>query len=606
VLVLAAFAFGMSALIHFTVFEGLPHLEDELAYLYQARIFGGGHATIETPRPATAYWQPFVVDYGATGRRFGKYTPGWPAMLALGVLVGQLWLVNATLSALTVALVSLLGSGIYGAQVGALAALLVAFSPAALLLNATLMSETASLFWATALLYSYWRMERDQSGLLGPVGVGVSLGALASTRPLSAVAIGLPLFVHSGARLLAGLCRALRRDDGPSLTDFQRTLRPLLIVSTLTLLLASSIPWFNYLATGNPWQNLYRLVWSWDRVGFGEGYGPHAHSLRQGFAQARFDLSLAAADLFGWQLESIDGRMIRHFQIESGYYPGHGMSFVLLPFGLLLGTVGFVDGRRKLLAALIASWSLGALGWALLPAHLATPVLGRTVAQWLGMASDASVHPGFSWFWIVAALLWLLVPLPLLERWQSPRASYTWVFAAIALATVIVQMTYWIGAQRYGPRYYFGALSSAALLSALALAGLARVLGRRGWVVLGALLLLSVLGLVRYSLPRIATLYRFNQISPALIEGAEARRDGERPVVVIVNGPNSGPERVRWRSYGSLMAVTSPYLDGEIVAARDPGTLREQILARFAGRQVIDLDAAADDAAFQLSSARRP
>ena len=82
--------------------------------------------------------------------------------------------------------------------------------------------------------------------------------------------------------------------------------------------------------------------------------------------------------------------------------------------------------------------------------------------------------------------------------------------------------------------------------------------------------------------------------------------DWRRPLLVIVNGPNSGPQRVRWRSYGSLMAVTSPYLDSEIVAARDPGTLRDQILARFPGRQVIDVAAAADHAAFEVFAGSGP
>ena len=104
VVALAFFAFFMSAHLSRTVFERLPHLEDEVAYLFQARVFARGDIVIETPNPRRAYWQPFVVDH--EGLRFSKYTPGWSALLSLGVNLGQTWVINAFFALLTVALVS--------------------------------------------------------------------------------------------------------------------------------------------------------------------------------------------------------------------------------------------------------------------------------------------------------------------------------------------------------------------------------------------------------------------------------------------------------------------------------------------------------------------
>jgi hypothetical protein len=75
-----------------------------------------------------------------------------------------------------------------------------------------------------------------------------------------------------------------------------------------------------------------------------------------------------------------------------------------------------------------------------------------------------------------------------------------------------------------------------------------------------------------------------------------ARRDGDRPVLVLVHGND-----VRWRALGSLMALTSPYLDSEIVVAWDtlvPG-MADEILARFPDRQVIEMDAVGNDATFR-------
>src|SRR5262249_14714820 len=139
---LAFFAFFMSALVSQRVFERLPHLEDEMAYLFQAKTYAGGNLVISTPEPRRAYWQPFLIDQG--GLRFGKYTPGWPMQLAIGVLLGQDWIINAFFAALTVALVYRLGREIFNSDVGVIAAALTSFSPMALLLDGTLMGHTSA------------------------------------------------------------------------------------------------------------------------------------------------------------------------------------------------------------------------------------------------------------------------------------------------------------------------------------------------------------------------------------------------------------------------------------------------------------------------------
>ena len=83
-------------------------------------------------------------------------------------------------------------------------------------------------------------------------------------------------------------------------------------------------------------------------------------------------------------------------------------------------------------------------------------------------------------------------------------------------------------------------------------------------------------------------LYGFNFISRETIEGVEARRTGDDPVLVIVSGEN-----VRWRALGALMSVTSPYLDSDIVMAWDslqPG-VREAIVERFPDREIVEMAA---------------
>lgn len=680
-LALAVFSFGLAGLVSRTVFERLPHLEDEMAYLFQARTYARGNLVIESPVPSRAYWQPFVVDYD--GHRFGKYTPGWPLQLMIGELMGQAWVINAFLAALTVALVYRLGREVYNPETGLIAAALVAFSPMALLLNATLMGHTAALFAAALFIYAYWRIERGRRAVLWGAVAGLALGLLVANRALTAVAVALPFVAWSGLRLLRAVIsrtpapansphpqplslreRGLEENGLPTATDeglfrtdynplslrergqggegwfrrFAVTLRPLVVLGVLAVLLALIVPLYNYEATGDPTENLYTLVWSYDRIGFGEGSG-RPHTLEKAVRHARFDLSLMAADLFGfglvppadggdwraafeadpvgwlagWRLNVFSPAVTEHLQLEADYYPMIGISWLLLPLGVIL-----VFRWR---AALIALWLLILLCWAALPFEIEGGQLTRS--------------PDFAWLWLAAAFGWLLLPLPF---WRTTRERWTWLLICVALSIIGVQMAYWIGSQRYSTRYYYESLASLALLSALPLAWVVRRVqtltlnpfpsgrgtstadvfasrpeevrkNRQGikelfvYALIGAALMYS---LYTYSTPRIQSLYRFNLMSPDLIAAVEARRDGDRPVLVLVNG-----ESVRWRAFGPLMAVTSPYLDSDIVAAwnfRGDATdeIRRQILERFPDRQVIEMDAFDNQSWFREETAAVP
>ena len=549
-------AFALSAILSRTVFERLPHLEDELAYLWQARTYAGGNWVIPTPEPEDAFWQPFVVDHN--GLRFGKYTPGYPLILMIGVWLGQLWIVNALLAAVGVALVFRLGSAVFNPDTGLIAAALTAFSPMALLLNATLMGHALALCCAALFMWSMWQIERRPRPLIWGVIGGLALGLLIATRALTALAVALPFAAWSLRRLLAARQR-------------RAVFIPLAALAVCALPGAALIPMYSHAATGDPLKNLYTLVWSYDRVGFGEGAGRNVHTLEKGIRHARYDLSLTAADLFGWQIGTIDDAARIHLTTRSDYYPHVGVSWALLPLALA------VIYRWR--ALWIALWLAALAAWVIAP-HLIDG--GRLTRD-----------PGFAYIWVASALIGALLPA-LLAR--TARARWAALLMAVALCIVGVQVAYWIGSQRYSTRYFYEALPALAILSAVPLAWIAR--RRLRGAVYGLVGAALVYSLVTYSLPRIDLLYRYNRISPELIEGIQARRDGDRPVLALVNGTN-----VRWRSFGALMAVTSPYLDSEIVAAWNfrgsaSDAVREQILARFPDRQVIELEAVENQAWF--------
>jgi hypothetical protein len=511
VLLLVFFSMMMSAVISRTVFERLPHLEDEVAYLFQAKTYAGGQLVVDIEQPTRAYWQPFVVTSAEDGTRFSKYTPGWGLVLALGVAMGAPWVVNALLSGLNVALVYRLGREIFSQDVGVIAAALIAFSPMALLLNASLMGHTAALFFTSLFFYGYWRIEQSKSPLRWGLVAGFALGMMTITRPLTAIGISAPFIVWSLYKLVR---IALKNSDKAQLWA---AFRPLLALAVVALLVSAAIPIYNMAAVGDPFVNLYTLVWPYDKIGFGEDYGRNGHNLTKGFNHVRFDLSLMAADLFGWQWGQITPEIEDHFLTKSGFYPLVGLSWVLLPFGLLAG-------------------------W---------------------------------------------------------RKRWTWLLMGAAVGLITVHLAYWIGSQRYSTRYYFETLSALALISALPLAYLIRRIGPI--LVYGGLVLALAYSLFAYSIPRVSVLHQFNGISMAQIEAVQARRQSDQPVLVLVQGADSGEDRVLWRATGALMAVTSPYLDSDIVVARDtllPG-VREAILARFPDREVILMHARGNDYWFE-------
>jgi 4-amino-4-deoxy-L-arabinose transferase-like glycosyltransferase len=572
---LALFSFFMAALVSRTVFERLPHLEDEIAYLFQAKVFARGQVAVPIMQPTRGYWQPFVVDYAPTGLRFSKYPPGWSAALALGLAAGQGWIINALAAALVVVLVYRLGTSVFSRDVGLIGAALVAFSPAALLLNGTLMAHSLALAYASAFMWGYWRMERADVGRRAwgwGAFCGLLLGLLIVTRPSPALALALPFVAWSGARLLLGLWQ-----DG--IVSVGRRLVPLLILAALALGLSRLSNAYNQAVTDDPQLNLYTLVWSYDRIGFGEGYGRNGHTLEKGFRHARFDLSLTAADLFGWQVGELDADVQEALLRQANYYPNLGLSFFILPFGALGALLwGARDAReRGARLFIIAAWLLVALAWALLPLRVFPTSLIQDSA--------------FSWLWIILGLAWILWPALAVVwlRQRVPQVGWGWLLVALALTIIVVQMSYWIGSQRYSTRYWYEALGAAALIAALPLAWIvqrgraARLLGY------GALVLALLISLFAYSQPRISLLHRFNLISPQLIQDVLAQREDDRPILAIVNGPSTGDSRVRWYTYGALMAATSPFYDGPISFARDSGGARESILARFPDHQIIDL-----------------
>jgi 4-amino-4-deoxy-L-arabinose transferase-like glycosyltransferase len=251
----------------------------------------GGKISLSSPDFPRSFMVPFVVDY--EGLRFGKYTPGWPAVLSLGVRLGVPWLVNALLAGAAAWLTYRLGSRFGGQGVGVLAALLVATSPMFLLLSASLMSHSLSVFLALALTLGWLDgvaaapIQPRLPRALPVIVAGLSLGLLALTRPLTAVGVGLPFGVHGAWLLLRGN---------------RETKCAVLSVGALALVVAGLLLAWQWALTGDALRNPYTLWWPYDRIGFGPGHGvmEGGHTLNQARINTKFSLRVGQHDVFGW------------------------------------------------------------------------------------------------------------------------------------------------------------------------------------------------------------------------------------------------------------------------------------------------------------------
>jgi 4-amino-4-deoxy-L-arabinose transferase-like glycosyltransferase len=268
------------------VFDRVPHVEDEVAFVFQANVFATGQLLADEPPMPDFFYAPFVVRH--EGNWFGKYTPGFPLVLSLGSLIDTTWLVNPLLAAACVGLVYVIGRRLYGVSTGLVAAVFLVISPFFLLQAGSLMSHLASLLW-TLLFLLMFEIAHRRRLLLPAIGAGVALGMLFLTRPLTAVGIAIPFLIWCGVHILR---------------DPRRFMVYLPIALAFAPFGAMLLAW-NQITTGSPTKSAYVLWWPYDRVGFGEGIGVDGkHTLGDGWRFLKINFGWLMRYVFGWPWRS--------------------------------------------------------------------------------------------------------------------------------------------------------------------------------------------------------------------------------------------------------------------------------------------------------------
>lgn len=280
--------FGGVIHISASVFDSMPHLEDEFAYVWQAEVAARGEIFRPSPPCPRCFLVPFVIDNN--GLRFGKYPLPWPVMLSIGVRFGIRSYINPILAAVNVWLLYRLLAKIRNSRTGIIGALLISISPFFLILSSTLLSHTFSLVLALIFMIGWLDVQKTDSAIPLSIRIltcGLSMGLLVLSRPLTALGVILP-FTIEAIFILVGKDTCKKRN-----------------VLLVSLIIALFIPLFflwQFILTGDPLRNPYTFVWPYDTVGFGPGIGrqPGGYQPSIAIKNARASLYVGMFDLFGW------------------------------------------------------------------------------------------------------------------------------------------------------------------------------------------------------------------------------------------------------------------------------------------------------------------
>lgn len=280
-------------------YERHPHIPDEVVYLIHARYFAEGKLTLPAP-PVPEAFEVDLMDLDGD-RWFSPVPPGWPALLAIGVLLGVPWLVNPVLAGANTLAAWFLIRELYGLRTARLAALLLALSPWHVFMGMNFMTHTAALTCGLMVAVGMLLVQRKRvvvGGLLAGVGTGFAV----LIRPLEGFTLG----IVAAAWMLGGVVR--RRVPVQVLASY----------AVAGMLMSGVALAYNRMLTGNPLKfpimaytdkrygpNSNALGFGPDR-GLGWPIDPNpGHSPFDALVNSNLNLFSINIELFGWSTGSL-------------------------------------------------------------------------------------------------------------------------------------------------------------------------------------------------------------------------------------------------------------------------------------------------------------
>jgi len=255
---------ALTNLISWLVFRHIPHVQDSVGQVFQGRIFASGRITL--PVRFDDYFSGYLQIINDGARMYSQYPFGHSLLLALGTLIHAEWLINPLLGSAEIVVLYLLGRELYDERTGRIAALLGLASPFLLFMSAEYMNHASGLLFLSLFLLFFFRTIRPlrgsqaRSSLADPLLSGLSLAMALNIRPLTALAVSLPVAGYS-------IC-LLAKSRWKTLPAFAALLVPVLLGLGVYGL-------YNYLTTGSPLLSGYEAYGrlQYGHTGWGLGFG---------------------------------------------------------------------------------------------------------------------------------------------------------------------------------------------------------------------------------------------------------------------------------------------------------------------------------------------
>ncbi len=293
------------------VLEGIPHVQDDVAYLFQGKIFALGKSAVPTPPGPEFFQNGFILMFD--GRWFAKYPPGFPLMLVPGLWAGIPWLINPLSAGVSLALIYATGLHMYGRHVAVWAALIGLLSPWVLFMSGSYMSHPTTMMWVALFIYCLVRMRDSHTVLVADAHSPVSTQADARFRTrrlcllwplLGGFAIGMAFITREWTALGIGVGAALWALGDILLSRKlwrHKVLRYALVVAGFVPPVLFLL-YENRQLTGDWFRFAQDLVGSYDTPGFGPGHGDATigHTPAMGVYNALVYLRTLATLFDGW------------------------------------------------------------------------------------------------------------------------------------------------------------------------------------------------------------------------------------------------------------------------------------------------------------------
>lgn len=186
------FAFAVIFLNIVFVFDGNYITDDENAYVMQAKIIEGGHIFAPEPPVEKSFGNWFIITNGVFT---GKYTIGYPVLLAIGnIITGVYYAAPVLFSLLTIILVYFTGKKLFDRKTALLAAFFLAVSPFFLVNSATLLSHSTSLFFLALFAWLFFTglEKKEPLAIICGLAAGAAIGMAFNIRQLTAMGFGFP------------------------------------------------------------------------------------------------------------------------------------------------------------------------------------------------------------------------------------------------------------------------------------------------------------------------------------------------------------------------------------------------------------------------------